>query len=1127
METVSGYTIARGSDNYWRYVTGYDADNKPVLSSIRAHEEPEGLIKHISPLHDREMMRNKNTQEAMAAAPHGTFNGKVLFILVQFNDIKGTYTESEFAYDLTNRVKDYYYKASNGKVTLSPTNESFGTANNGVVGWLTLNYNHPNTGVTGGLQYLDIARDAILAADPYVDFAPYDTNHDGYVDGYELAVVVIVAGYEAVYSANYIPSVRAHKGGLGGTTTPYVDGVYVGDYHNEAGGYVMLGEVHQNTVSDKHRAPLGIMVHEMGHLIFVLPDLYDRDYSSDGIGCFCVMSTGMWTKASTDAYIGTAPVLPSAWVRSTFGWIDAYIAPGNLAFTAIGDSSATASNTVYKAASSLANEYFLVENRQPQGYDIGLEDCLGKDSGGLAIFHIDDNVENNETDTHRKVDLVEADGTEEGYGSPTDLWYAGNAKTFTDTSSPANSKLYNGSSSGVSITSISAKGIIMTASTSYAVQYALNVTKNGTGGGTVTSNFGGISCGTKCTANIDPNTQVTLTAVADSGSIFVGWSSNCSTEYGMSSVCKVTMSEAKNVTATFDTLICTSYTLTPTSKTFTSSGTSSGGNGNVSVTANTGCSWTAVSNVSGITIISGSSGNGNGTVAYTVAINSSTSQRSGTMTIAGQTFTVTQEGAPTCTNYTLTLTNKTFTSSGGSSSVGVMANTACSWTATSNDSWITITSGSSGNGNGTVAYTVAVNTSTSQRTGTMTIAGKTFTVTQEGQVSDSVDLAISKLGTGTGTVTSSDGKINCGGTCMADYTQSASTQVTLTATADSGSTFSGWNNDCTGTSSTCTVTMSAARNVTARFDKSAGNNTVFSHVRKDFDGDGKGDILWYNTKTGDVVIWLMNGLSISQGNYVIRNVPLDWQIKAIGDFNGDGRSDVLWQSANNGDVAVWLMDGASIKSGDYVVKGIPLDWTLKAVGDLNGDGKTDVLWQGTNNGNVAVWLMDGVSIKSGDYVVKGIPSDWTLKAVGDINRDGKSDMIWQAANGDVYVWLMDGSNITGSGFVAKDIPGNWQIKAIGDFDGDGDVDVLWQETASGDVVMWLMDGLTIGGNYVTRGLSGNWQILTTGDFNGDARSDVLLQDTNNGDVYIWLMDGANITGGGFVTKALELDWWTQ
>jgi hypothetical protein len=85
----------------------------------------------------------------------------------------------------------------------------------------------------------------------------------------------------------------------------------------------------------------------------------------------------------------------------------------------------------------------------------------------------------------------------------------------------------------------------------------------------------------------------------------------------------------------------------------------------------------------------------------------------------------------TCT-YSIFPTSQSFSSAGGSGSVNVTAPSGCPWTATSNASWITITSGSSGNGNGTVNYSVASNPSTTPRIGTMTIAGQTFTVTQDG-----------------------------------------------------------------------------------------------------------------------------------------------------------------------------------------------------------------------------------------------------------------------------------------------------------------------------------------------------------------------------------------------------------
>ena len=174
---------------------------------------------------------------------------------------------------------------------------------------------------------------------------------------------------------------------------------------------------------------------------------------------------------------------------------------------------------------------------------------------------------------------------------------------------------------------------------------------------------------------------------------------------------------------------CT-FSIFPTSQSFESPG----GTGSISVTTQSSCTWTATSNSSWITITSENSGAGNGTVNYSVSANTSTGQRTGTMTIAGETFTITQEGL-TC-SFSISPLSQSFDSTGGTGSINITTLTGCTWTATSNDSWVTITSGNSGNGNGTVNYSVSANTG-SERTGTMTIAGQTFAVTQEGyQVSE-------------------------------------------------------------------------------------------------------------------------------------------------------------------------------------------------------------------------------------------------------------------------------------------------------------------------------------------------------------------------------------------------------
>jgi hypothetical protein len=77
----------------------------------------------------------------------------------------------------------------------------------------------------------------------------------------------------------------------------------------------------------------------------------------------------------------------------------------------------------------------------------------------------------------------------------------------------------------------------------------LEVSKDGDGFGSVTSDPAGIDCGSTCASMYSEGTVVTLTATADSGSIFVGWGGACTNASGS---CVVTMSEGRSVTATFD-----------------------------------------------------------------------------------------------------------------------------------------------------------------------------------------------------------------------------------------------------------------------------------------------------------------------------------------------------------------------------------------------------------------------------------------------------------------------------------------------------------------------------------------------------------------------------------------------
>ena len=159
---------------------------------------------------------------------------------------------------------------------------------------------------------------------------------------------------------------------------------------------------------------------------------------------------------------------------------------------------------------------------------------------------------------------------------------------------------------------------------------------------------------------------------------------------------------------------------------------------------------------------------------------------------------------PSC-SYLIAPSSQTFDSSGGSGVVNVTTEAACSWTAASNTPWLLITSNGNRSGNGTVHYTVSANSEIVPRTGTLTIAERTFTVTQQG--TPTYSLTVNKTGTGNGTVT-----IDPPGTVFI-----AGTFIRLTANPDVSSTFSEWSGGVTGGSPSVSLTLNEDTTVNATF----------------------------------------------------------------------------------------------------------------------------------------------------------------------------------------------------------------------------------------------------------------------------------------------------------------------
>ncbi len=375
---------------------------------------------------------------------------RVIVVLVDFSDKAFTHTKKQFQ-DLffsegvlaTGSVKEYYKEVTNGKVNIAGE----------VVGPYRMPktlaaYAHGESGVGDSLPNArTLAHDAAKAANNAVNFAQYDNDHDGYVD----AFVVIHAGRGGEETGKG-GDIWSHKWVLPNVYN--ADGTHL---------YAYL------TVPEDCK--LGVCAHELGHLLFGFPDLYDVDYTSEGIGDWCLMAGGSWNNG------GLTPAHPCGWCKAQQNWVNTITLSSNKKNVSIQD--VKDSKTIYRLwkEGSSGNEYFLAENRTKKKYDKFLP------GEGLLIYHIDDAIDSNSNELHYKVALLQADGKRQleggvNRGDKGDVWPGtSNKHTFSSSSKP-NSKSYGNIKTGVAIRQIKKTGGIVTADMFVKAGPALVSSKN-------------------------------------------------------------------------------------------------------------------------------------------------------------------------------------------------------------------------------------------------------------------------------------------------------------------------------------------------------------------------------------------------------------------------------------------------------------------------------------------------------------------------------------------------------------------------------------------------------------------------------------------------------------------------
>jgi subtilisin-like proprotein convertase family protein len=255
------------------------------------------------------------------------------------------------------------------------------------------------------------------------------------------------------------------------------------------------------------------------------------------------------------------------------------------------------------------------------------------------------------------------------------------------------------------------------------------------------------------------------------------------------------------------------------------------------------------------------------------------------------------------------------------------------------------------------------------------------------------------------------------------------------------------------------------------FSPSAGNVAnwaleITTVEKGDFNLDSSPDLLWRHDTSGENVLWYMEGTTLYTGEFTNPPVLTDVRWKMVGthDFNGDGRTDILWRHTTSGENVLWFMDRNTLVSGTFTNPAALADvnWQMAATGDFNGDARPDILWRHDISGQNVVWLMNGNTLVSGTFLnPPSLQANWKVVGTGYFDAGEQLDILWwNQVSGLLLVWHMNGLNRVSAEFTtpAGLADTRWRPVATGDFNDDRRVDIVWRHDTSGQIVVWHMGG---------------------------------------------------------------------
>lgn len=360
----------------------------------------------------------------------------------------------------TGTMADYYKEISYGLFGVDGT----------VYNWTTLAendnyYEGTGNGLTPSGATEEVIIECLTALDPAIDFGQYDNDgpdgipNSGDDDGFVDFAVFISPDIGGECGGNN--NMWSHAWFLSGWT----GSSFVTNDARAGGGFIRVDRYFISAGRDcsGNQAGIGTMCHEFGHALDI-KDLYDTNNGngvSAGLGHWCLMASGNWNSQTHPAHM-------SAWCKERLGWLSYFRVTQdieNLCLPPVETHPVAVRMWTHGVASS---EYFVIENRQPIGFDDQLH------GRGLVIYHVDEAVYDanasanavNADETHKAIDVECADAMSAGHvanaddldansnrGDAGDVWCA-DTKTAFDAMSIPDTRSYSDAATQCAVVNI-------------------------------------------------------------------------------------------------------------------------------------------------------------------------------------------------------------------------------------------------------------------------------------------------------------------------------------------------------------------------------------------------------------------------------------------------------------------------------------------------------------------------------------------------------------------------------------------------------------------------------------------------------------------------------------------------